>query len=62
MRKLIIYPFEVGIGDFAKRYLAQYPEVSRDFEVDDAVLTEFRLRMSQRIWNFPISKQALLRY
>ncbi len=52
IRKLIIYPFEVGIGDFAKRYLAQYPEVSRDFEVDDAVLNEFRLYLSERNLQF----------
>ncbi len=52
MRKLIIYPFEVGIGDFAKRYLAQHPEVSRDFEVDDAALNEFRLYLSERNLQF----------
>jgi carboxyl-terminal processing protease len=48
MRKVVIYPFDVGIGDFAKRYLARHPDISKDFEVNDAVLTEFRTFLQER--------------
>ena len=48
VRRLILYPFDVGVGDFAKRYLANHPEISRDFEVNDAVLQEFRRYLTER--------------
>jgi len=48
VQKLIIFPWEVGIGDFAKRYLARHPEIPADFQVDDAVLNEFRRYLDER--------------
>jgi hypothetical protein len=42
-RRLIIYPYDVGVGDFVKRYLATHAAVNRTFEVDEDVLNEFRL-------------------
>jgi len=48
VQKVIIYPYEVGIGDFAKRYVARHPDISRDFTVDDSVLNEFRRYLDER--------------
>ncbi|MBI4467302.1 MAG: S41 family peptidase [Acidobacteria bacterium] len=48
LQKLIIYPWEVGIGDFAKRYVARHEEVPQNFEVDEAVLDEFRRYLDER--------------
>lgn len=47
-RRLILYPFEVGVGDFVQRYLAQQGNVAKDFTVDDEVLTQFRLFLTER--------------
>ncbi|MGH9863613.1 MAG: S41 family peptidase [Candidatus Acidiferrales bacterium] len=48
LRKMVLYPWEVGVGDFVKRYLATHAEISKDFDVDDAVLNEFRRFLSER--------------
>jgi carboxyl-terminal processing protease len=42
LRREVFYPFEVGIGGFARYFLAQKPVISRSFVADDAVLNEFR--------------------
>jgi carboxyl-terminal processing protease len=42
LRRDVIYPFEVGIGGFARSYLGQNRNITRDFVVDDAVLNELR--------------------
>jgi carboxyl-terminal processing protease len=46
-RRLVIYPYDVGVGDFVKRYLAKYPQVTRTFVVDEDVLNEFRLYLGE---------------
>jgi carboxyl-terminal processing protease len=48
MRHLIIYPYDVGVGDFVKHYLATHAEVSHQFEVDDSVMNAFRLYLADR--------------
>jgi carboxyl-terminal processing protease len=42
LRRDVLYPFEVGIGGFARYYLGRNSEVARDFVVHDAVMSEFR--------------------
>jgi carboxyl-terminal processing protease len=48
VRKVILYPFDVGVGDFVKKYLANDPAISKDFEVDEAVLNDFRRYLADR--------------
>jgi carboxyl-terminal processing protease len=38
----VFFPFEAGVGGFARHYLGQRPKVGKDFVVDDAVMNEFR--------------------
>ncbi|MBI3484794.1 MAG: S41 family peptidase [Acidobacteria bacterium] len=38
----VFYPFEIGVGSFARYYLAQDKTVSRDFTADDQVIQDFR--------------------
>jgi len=47
VRRLIIYPYDVGVGDFVKRYLARHPDVTQDFNADEDVLNEFRLYLGE---------------
>ncbi|MFQ5696162.1 MAG: S41 family peptidase, partial [Terriglobia bacterium] len=42
LRRVILYPSNIGVGDFARRYLARYQDVARDFEVTTNVVDEFR--------------------
>ncbi len=48
VRQLIIYPWEVGIGDFAKRYIAEHPDIPDNFRVGEQVLNEFRRFLDER--------------
>ncbi|MDA2913701.1 S41 family peptidase [Acidobacteriia bacterium AH_259_A11_L15] len=48
VNKVIIYPWEVGIGDFAKRYIANHPNITEDFQLDESVLNEFRRYLTER--------------
>ena len=51
-RKLIFFPYDPGVGDFAKRYLAQHPDVPRDFEATAEVLDEFRRFLNEKNFRF----------
>ncbi len=42
LRRDVLYPFEVGVGGFARWYLGQKPDVTRDFTANDTVMAEFR--------------------
>ena len=42
LRRDVIYPFELGVGGFARYYLGQKPTVTREFTANDAVLAKFR--------------------
>ena len=49
-RRGIFYPLPEGVGDFARFYLGQRPSVTKDWVVDDAVITEFKKYLAdQRI-------------
>ena len=52
MRRVIIYPLEIGVGDFAQRYLARNGDVSKDFEVDETVLTAFRRYLTEKNFSY----------
>jgi carboxyl-terminal processing protease len=41
-RRGIFDPLSDGVGDFARFYLGQKPNVTKDFVVDDAVIAEFK--------------------
>ena len=41
-RRGVLYPLPQGVGDFARYYLGERPEVTKDFVVDDSVLQQFR--------------------
>ncbi|MCI0404222.1 MAG: S41 family peptidase, partial [Acidobacteria bacterium] len=47
-RKLVFYPYDPGVGDFAKRYLAQHSDVPKDFEVTPEVMDEFRRFLNEK--------------
>jgi carboxyl-terminal processing protease len=42
LRRRIFLPYEIGVGDFATYYLSHKSVITKDFVVDDAVLSEFR--------------------
>ena len=42
LRRRIFLPYEIGVGDFATYYLSHKTVITKDFEADDAVLSEFR--------------------
>ncbi|HEX4003735.1 MAG TPA: S41 family peptidase [Candidatus Acidoferrales bacterium] len=44
----VLYPLPAGVGDFARYYLGQNREVTKDFQVDDAVLADFQKYLNQQ--------------
>jgi len=44
----VLYPSPAGVGDFARYYLGEKPQVTKDFEVDDAVLAQFQKYLTQQ--------------
>ncbi|HEV8384930.1 MAG TPA: S41 family peptidase [Candidatus Acidoferrales bacterium] len=42
LRRDVFYPFEIGVGGFARYYLAKSPAITRDFTADEQVIQEFR--------------------
>lgn len=47
-RRGVFYPLPQGVGDFARFYLGQKPEITRDFVTSDAVLDQFRKYLTQQ--------------
>ena len=41
MRRDVFFPFEIGVGGFARFYLGQKPDITREFKADDGVMNEF---------------------
>lgn len=41
LERNVLYPFDVGVGDFTRYYMGTHPTVTRDFTVDDAVWQQF---------------------
>ncbi len=49
-RRGVMYPTDLppqGVGDFARYYLSQRPDVTKDFEVDDAVIAQLKKFLAQ---------------
>jgi len=44
----VLYPLPAGVGDFARYYLGENRQVTRDFQVDDAVITDFEKYLTQQ--------------
>ena len=44
----VLYPLPAGVGDFARYYLGENRQVTKDFEVDDAVLADFQKYLTQQ--------------
>ncbi len=42
LRADVFYPFETSVGGFTRHYLGTRPAITKDFEVDDALMTGFR--------------------
>jgi carboxyl-terminal processing protease len=42
LRRDVFFPFEQGVGGFARHYLGTKPTVSKEFKADDAVMGELR--------------------
>jgi carboxyl-terminal processing protease len=42
LRADVFYPFETSVGGFTRHYLGTRPTITKGFEADDAVLTDFR--------------------
>ncbi len=41
-RRGVFYSQQQGVGDFTRYYLGEKPDITKDFVVNDAVITEFR--------------------
>ena len=41
-RRGVFYSQQQGVGDFTRYYLGEKPEITKDFAVNDAVVTDFR--------------------
>lgn len=52
-----LYPFEIGVGGFARYYIGQKPEITKNFVVDDALMNEFRRYLSRQ--NIPYTESEL---
>ncbi|MBI3404059.1 MAG: S41 family peptidase [Acidobacteria bacterium] len=42
LRKDVFFPFEQGVGGFARFYLGNKPTITKEFKVDEAVLNDLR--------------------
>jgi carboxyl-terminal processing protease len=47
-RRGVFYPLPQGVGDFARFYLGEKPEITKEFVTSDAVLQEFRKYLGQQ--------------
>ncbi len=52
LRRDVFYPFEVGVGGFARYYLSLSHPVTRDFVADDQVIQELRRYLDKQGVNF----------
>jgi carboxyl-terminal processing protease len=52
LRRDVFYPFEVGVGGFARWFLAQKPEVTRDFTANDVVIGDLRKYLDKQNFRF----------
>ncbi len=47
-RRGVFYSQQQGVGDFIRYYLGEKPDITKDFVVNDAVVTEFRKYLDQQ--------------
>ena len=52
LRRDVFYPFEIGVGGFARYYLSLGREITRDFVADDLVIQELRRYLDKKAVNF----------
>ncbi|MCL4524581.1 MAG: S41 family peptidase [Acidobacteria bacterium] len=63
LRRDVFYPFEIGVGGFARYYLAQNRTITRDFTADDQVIQELRRYLDKQGISFTEADlQANLRW
>lgn len=43
----VFYPFDIGVGEFTRYFMGKRPDVTKNFEVDDAVLKQFYAYLDQ---------------
>ncbi|HEV2299497.1 MAG TPA: S41 family peptidase [Candidatus Acidoferrales bacterium] len=43
----VFYPFDVGVGEFTRYFMGKRPTITKDFDVDDAVLKQFYAFLDQ---------------
>ncbi len=48
LRRGVLYPYQQGVGDFTRFYLGEKPSITKDFQVNDAVLAELRKYLDQQ--------------
>jgi carboxyl-terminal processing protease len=58
LRADVFYPFENSVGGFTRHYLGTRPETTRDFEADDAVMTDLRKFLAGRNVRYSESELA----
>jgi carboxyl-terminal processing protease len=59
-RRGVLYPTDLppqGVGDFARFYLSQKPDITQDFEVDDAVIAQLKKFLAQE--NIDVTDQQI---
>jgi carboxyl-terminal processing protease len=48
LRRGVLYLYQQGVGDFTRFYLGEKPTITKDFQVNDAVLAELRKYLDQQ--------------
>jgi carboxyl-terminal processing protease len=41
LERNVLYPIDVGVGDFTRYFMGTHPTITKDFAVNDAVMSEF---------------------
>ena len=41
LERNVLYPFDVGVGDFTRYFMGTHPVITKDFTPDDAVMQQF---------------------
>ncbi len=57
-RRGVFYPLPQGVGDFARYYLGEKPNVTEDFVVDDSVLAQLKNISQTSIFRSRISRSS----
>jgi carboxyl-terminal processing protease len=48
LRSDVFFPFEAGVGGFTRYFLGTKPAITKQFEADEAVITEFRAYLRKK--------------